>query len=797
MNSDTPGSRSSADRDRALQPPEMTILADHAILRDEDPEPWREGDAFGLVAKLGAVFDILRHRRTQTPIAVAVCGDWGTGKSSAMRWLREELRRWNDQPADRRKGHALVETVWFDPWKYHSREDVWRGLIAEVIVHCIKVCHLRRENVPQRLRQAAKQFGRFLGRSFLHALANVEVKATTGATEVSVSGEVFRDVIDEFHKIDHPEKAFLNDFEATLTQWVKDFFPQRRDDHPPQRLAVFIDDLDRCLPEVTLEVLEALKLYLNIPGLMFVVGLDRQVVDAVVRQHYAQHNLGADKARHYLDKMFQVEIDIPPSARQVAEFLRGQIDNLDRATDGAWARLLGEAGKPFKADFRGIIEGRIGVLCESNPREVKRLLNSTLLRAMAARLHVGPDNNEALAFAQGAAVFLIGRFLRRGFEGLDATWLIREPGALDFFAAYSAFRQKYPKFIPSGLRGPTRGEAELPGRGPRAPEKESEQDAEAERAFETLLKWRPLDREGHPLEFDKDPHLFQLMGIPFDRGIAEVAGVRAEEPPGAATEGQPPAGAAEERPAGGVPARAAVPPTRRESGESALAAMPAFVRNAIARSLEKPVDKLTSADLERVTNLDLEGTPLSEVGPLAWLTRLIVLDLTGTHVSNAGPLARLTDLVMLSLMNTRVSDAGPLGGLSDLEVLYLNQTQASDISPLAGLSKLTYLNLSQTPVSDVGSLGGLSKLQWLYLSRTQVSDVGPLAGLSSLQELVLRETPVSDVGPLAGLSQLKALDLRQTKVSAEAIRALRKKLPRLSIYFSKVGTGSSIEHTGG
>jgi len=41
------------------------------------------------------------------------------------------------------------------------------------------------------------------------------------------------------------------------------------------RMVIFIDDLDRCLPEVALQVLEALKLYFNIDGVAFVLGIDR------------------------------------------------------------------------------------------------------------------------------------------------------------------------------------------------------------------------------------------------------------------------------------------------------------------------------------------------------------------------------------------------------------------------------------------------------------------------------------------------------------------------------------------
>ena len=146
-------------------------------------------------------------------------------------------------------------------------------------------------------------------------------------------------------------------------------------------MVIFIDDLDRCSPDVTFEVLEALKLYLNIPKLVFVVGLDRRVVEDYVCHHYRKDQLDVSKARHYLDKMFQVEVEIPPSQMQIKGYLSLQIEALDAACDRYWSTNLKNA---WNGQYRRVIEDHVRRLAEHNPREIKRLLNSTLLRATAA-----------------------------------------------------------------------------------------------------------------------------------------------------------------------------------------------------------------------------------------------------------------------------------------------------------------------------------------------------------------------------------------------------------------------------
>jgi predicted KAP-like P-loop ATPase len=108
---------------------------------------------------LSAVFDILRHQSTRCPVTVGVYGDWGSGKSSAMRWLETNLHAWNRLPADKRENHPCVYPIWFDPWKYQSREEVWRGIIAEVVLAFFRVGNLDASNFKIRLTEAAKRFG--------------------------------------------------------------------------------------------------------------------------------------------------------------------------------------------------------------------------------------------------------------------------------------------------------------------------------------------------------------------------------------------------------------------------------------------------------------------------------------------------------------------------------------------------------------------------------------------------------------------------------------------------------------
>jgi hypothetical protein len=53
-----------------------------------------------------------------------------------------------------------------------------------------------------------------------------------------------------------------------------------------RRIVVFVDDLDRCLPNNAPEVLESMKLFFDLEGFVFVVGLDQSVIERAIELKY-------------------------------------------------------------------------------------------------------------------------------------------------------------------------------------------------------------------------------------------------------------------------------------------------------------------------------------------------------------------------------------------------------------------------------------------------------------------------------------------------------------------------------
>jgi Cdc6-like AAA superfamily ATPase len=91
-----------------------------------------------------------------------------------------------------------------------------------------------------------------------------------------------------------------------------------------RRLVVAIDDVDRCLPEQGLEVLEAIKLYLDLPGASYLVAMDQEVLQHALDLRYRQTKSTSRRitAEQYAEKMIDLTFVLPaPDARSFERFV--------------------------------------------------------------------------------------------------------------------------------------------------------------------------------------------------------------------------------------------------------------------------------------------------------------------------------------------------------------------------------------------------------------------------------------------------------------------------------------------
>ena len=372
------------------------------------------GEAAVLVA------DIIRDER-MLPTSIGILGSWGTGKSSLLNIVESELR--NDPATE----DAII--VRFDAWLYQGYDDAKAALMETVSDALIGAA----ENAEDKsLLGRAKELG---GRVkwFRAAGTGVELAAAAfgfplfGAARVAgAAGERLFEgdgTEDDVGKV----RAGVKEVKDAATGLVA----EKKERTPPQEvdafkaefgrvlgdlkrtLVVFVDNLDRCMPEQTIRTLEAMRLFLSMDRTAFVVAADEEMVRQSVRVHFA--DIGERHVADYLDKLVQIPVRVPRlGVREVRAYLFQLLADADGYGTDTQARLGDLLSSNMQAAWRDDptpvqdVVGLLGIGLSSddaapfymadriapllamqpvsgNPRLIKRMLNIVRMRAKLAK----------------------------------------------------------------------------------------------------------------------------------------------------------------------------------------------------------------------------------------------------------------------------------------------------------------------------------------------------------------------------------------------------------------------------
>ncbi|KQW75630.1 hypothetical protein ASC89_22090 [Devosia sp. Root413D1] len=362
------------------------------------------------------VVSVLADNRKQA-ITVGIHGDWGAGKSSVLKMIERDV-----------KPDGAVACIWFNGWTFQGFDDAKTVLIEAIITEL-----MRQRRTMAKVQDLGKEL---LQRVDFLKLAKrgvgLAINLATGLPSPDQIGAAIGGIKDVIGNLG---KASAEDIEAQLTEassYLRDAkgmtMPDAVDDFRArfedllkvakvEQLIVLIDDLDRCLPETAIETLEAIRLFLFVPGAAFVIGADEGMIEYAVRRHFPDlpaAPTAVPYARNYLEKLIQVPFRIPSLGVQetrtyVMLLLVGSIvkDEADPGFQKLLAKARAALNSPWlaqsltQADVRAVdgskqkeldeafmLATQLGpILAEGaygNPRQIKRFLNALLIRRAIA-----------------------------------------------------------------------------------------------------------------------------------------------------------------------------------------------------------------------------------------------------------------------------------------------------------------------------------------------------------------------------------------------------------------------------
>lgn len=248
----------------------MTV--ERAKLVGDRPILGKEADQLGRASFAGQISAQIQSLPLEESFVLAINGPWGSGKSSVLSMVAEDLLE------------SEPETICFtfNPWLFSSQEELIGRFFEDLATRLVN-------GMGKKLKKAGKAINEYLDMLKPAAglpLIGTQVDGVTkvvglAATALSAASGAPRGSLSE-------KREQINDLLLKVGR----------------RIVVMIDDIDRLEPNEVREIFRLVRLVGDFPGIVYLLSFDRTTVEGLLSQE-------PGAGRRYLEKIVQLPYDLP------------------------------------------------------------------------------------------------------------------------------------------------------------------------------------------------------------------------------------------------------------------------------------------------------------------------------------------------------------------------------------------------------------------------------------------------------------------------------------------------------
>ena len=303
-----------------------------------------------------AIVNIIKNSHPK--FSIGVFGDWGTGKTTLINSVDKALQT----------GRDLVK-IRLEASRY-KREMFPLVSLLKSIAYTLPD-EKEFENLKLKLETSAINF---LKRT-------PDILTSIISKYASEEDEVSHEMISTFKKELNSKIQLIAELDRDSIYFdgfreIKKEIKNLRENNPAFRIVIFADDLDKCPPGKAFEILEMIRVFHDIEGFIYVIGLSH---DMIVKLSKVGNSESSIDGEHYIKMLIQVPITLPKWSNQDIVRLVKDLINKDMIHD----------------KFKDVVDKNIeliSVAIDNNPREIKRFLNNFFV---ACEIFSGKKNFEA------------------------------------------------------------------------------------------------------------------------------------------------------------------------------------------------------------------------------------------------------------------------------------------------------------------------------------------------------------------------------------------------------------------
>lgn len=323
-------------------------------------------DKLGYEEHTQALVEMIKAVDGTGSFTIGIHGEWGRGKTSILRQIEHKLKKEKE-----------ILTVWFNPWQFIAEKHIiipYFQTVVQVIREYTKDLEDKGKVIPEKIKKFCDLFSK-VPQAILYG-----VEAEMNIPLLFKGKFKFKDMFEEAKKLGGGKKGkLITEYEKTAEEYESIYYnmiSKLKDVSKDLgiKIVVFIDDLDRCLPEKAVALLEGIKVLLDIPSFINVIGVSRDVIEQGIAFRYRDFNTGNNSNSNnnvinqnnrkfiylkekYLDKIIQFPFLLPPPE------------------DLKLMKLIEDYLKNLPEEMR-VYKDVIYEVLGNNPRELKRFITN-------------------------------------------------------------------------------------------------------------------------------------------------------------------------------------------------------------------------------------------------------------------------------------------------------------------------------------------------------------------------------------------------------------------------------------
>lgn len=243
-------------------------------------------------------------KRIAEPFVLSITSPWGTGKTTFLSMLNGYLET------------EKYNTIYFSAWENDFSNDALISIVSELenSINNLNVTIDVKNETKELFNKSKKIATKLLKNSIPLAvkLGSAGLLDLSDFTEEAISGFAEDLAKDQIKKYDESKKTIIS-LKTSLSELSEFLYEKTK-----KPIIIFIDELDRCRPNYTIEVLEKIKHLFSINGIIFVLALDKIQIINSIKKIYGE-NIDSDG---YLRRFIDLEYNLPlPDKDKYVEYL--------------------------------------------------------------------------------------------------------------------------------------------------------------------------------------------------------------------------------------------------------------------------------------------------------------------------------------------------------------------------------------------------------------------------------------------------------------------------------------------